>query len=263
MADCVSGNETAFNEVVEAYDKMRPAYVKALYQDLFAYRTITEQSKVLEIGIGTGKATRPILETGCELTAVELSDKMAKCSAQKFAHFPKFSVKNVAFQDFEAPDASYDLIYAATAFHWLPEKMGYSKVFRLLRPGGVFARFANHPYPKDEAHEVLYEEIQKLYAEYLSRNMPPEEYTEQDAKAVAGIGKAYGFVDIQYHLYQRVRTFTGPEYTSLLGTYSDHIVLPQNWREVFYRQIEAVVEQYGGVVTVHDTIDLQLYRKPG
>ena len=55
-----------------------------------------------------------------------------------------------------------DLIYSASTFHWIPEKIGYEKVFEMLRSGGVFARFANHPY-KDKGREDIHEALQKLY----------------------------------------------------------------------------------------------------
>ena len=44
-----------------------------------------------------------------------------------------------------------DLVYSASAFHWIPEEIGYSKVYEMLKPGGAFARFA---------------EIDRLYARY-------------------------------------------------------------------------------------------------
>lgn len=56
---------------------------------------------------------------------------------------------------------SSDLVYSATAFHWIPEEIGYSKVFSILKSGGVFARFANHPF-KDKENPELSHEIDKL-----------------------------------------------------------------------------------------------------
>lgn len=85
------------------------------------------------------------------------------------------------FEDYECENGSCDLIYSASAFHWIPEEIGYSKVFDMLRSGGVFARFANHPY-KDKGREELWQEIQKLYAIYMPGVPAPNEYTEEDAK---------------------------------------------------------------------------------
>lgn len=142
----IKGLETTFNSVYAKYDRWRPAYVKELYDDIFDVKEITPSSNVLEVGIGTGQATLPILETGCSLTAIELGDKLAEFSKYKFKNYEKFNVENLAFQDFKCTPNSFDLIFSASAFHWIPEDIGYTKVFDMLKSGGVFARFANRPY---------------------------------------------------------------------------------------------------------------------
>ena len=73
----IKGLEWTFNTVTAENDKWSPTYIPDLYEDIFAYKQINQASNVLEIGIGTGQATVPILETGCTLTAVELGDKLA------------------------------------------------------------------------------------------------------------------------------------------------------------------------------------------
>mgnify|MGYP003298727741 CR=1 FL=1 len=87
MANIKSGNERTFNEVVETYDKMRPTYVDELYKDIFDFIKINQDSQVLEVGIGTGQATGPILNTGCSITAIELGDKLAAYVERKFKEY--------------------------------------------------------------------------------------------------------------------------------------------------------------------------------
>lgn len=70
------------------YDKSRPDYPKELFEDIFEYVNLQENSNVLEIGIGTGHATLPFLNKGCNVSAVELGDKLARYCAQKFGFFP-------------------------------------------------------------------------------------------------------------------------------------------------------------------------------
>ena len=65
----IKGLEWTFNSVAEKYEKMRPGYVSELYEDIFKYIPIDRSSNVVEIGIGGGQATLPILKTGCKLTA--------------------------------------------------------------------------------------------------------------------------------------------------------------------------------------------------
>lgn len=255
------GLETTFNSVYTQYDKWRPTYVKDLYDDIFHGIEINEASNALEVGIGTGQATLPILETGCSLTAIELGDQLAGFSKNKYKTYEKFDVKNLAFQDFKCPPNSFDLIYSATAFHWIPEEIGYPKVFEMLKSGGVFARFANHP-NKDRERTDLHKTFEDIYARYMPDSLRGAEYSEEDAKNIADIAHKYGFVDISYKLYYRTRNFTADEYVLLLGTYSDHISMEETKRMSFFHDIKEAINDNGGIITIYDTIDLQLARKP-
>ena len=254
------GLETTFNTVYTEYDRWRPNYVKEMYDDIFRAKTINESSKVLEVGIGTGQATLPILKKGCRLIAIELGEQLAEFSRNKFKGYEKFTVENLAFQDFKCAPNSFDLIFSATAFHWIPEEIGYTKVFDMLKSGGVFARFANHPY-KDKKRNNISSALKDIYAKYMPNSLDKGEYTEQNAKNIADIAYKYGFVDMSHKLYHRTRNFTAHEYTLLLGTYSDHISIEETTRIRFFQEIKDAINDNGGIITIYDTIDLQLARK--
>lgn len=96
----------------------------------------------------------------------------------------------------------------------------------------------------------------------MPKALAPHEYSEQDASARADLAEKYGFTDISYKLYHRTRTFTSKEYIELLGTYSDHIAIEEKTRSRFFYEIESVINTFGGRITIYDTIDLQLARKP-
>ena len=93
MKQSFSGKAASFNGAAETYDKMRPGYVPALYQEIFTYLPLSAESRVLEVGTGTGQATRPILETGCTLIAVEPGDKLAQTAGENSVHTPIFRWK--------------------------------------------------------------------------------------------------------------------------------------------------------------------------
>lgn len=254
-----------FDTVVDTYEKLRPGYVDELYQTIFDYTPINNKSHVVEIGIGGGQATLPFLKTGCELTAVDYGENFCELCCEKFKEYPNFSAVSGKFEDIKFDDNEYDLIYSASAFHWIPEELGYKKVYDMLKSGGVFARFANHPY-RDKCNPALSKEIDQIYAEYYYRyhNKKPEtpvEYSETQAQNRALIAEKYGFTDIQYKLFYRTRTFTAKEYKMLLGTYSDHIAIEENMRNKFFAKIEDAINRLGGEITIYDTIDLQLARK--
>lgn len=261
----LKGLEWTFDTVASTYEKLRPGYVAELYQAIFNYITIDENSNVVEVGSGGGQATAPMLMTGCRLTAVEYGEQFSELLKDKFKEYQKFSVITGKFEDTEFQENAFDLVFSASAFHWVPEKIGYEKVFSMLKRGGVFARFANHPY-RDKGNPALSEEIDEIYDEYYNKfhNKKREvltEYTEAQAKDRAMIANKYGFTDIQYALFHRERVFSAKEYVELLGTYSDHIAIEETIRIKFFSKIEEAINKYGGTITVYDTIDLQLARK--
>ncbi|MBQ8763784.1 MAG: class I SAM-dependent methyltransferase [Clostridia bacterium] len=253
-----------FDTVADTYEKLRPGYVDELYQTIFDYAPINNTSRVVEIGIGGGQATLPFLETGCNLIAVDYGKNFCELCREKFKGYPNFSAVSGKFEDVEL-NGEYDLIYSASAFHWIPEEIGYKKVFDMLKNGGVFARFANHPY-RDKDKPTLSEEMDRIYAEYYykyhnKKQEPLVEYSETQAWNRALIAEKYGFTDTQYKLFYRTRTFSAKEYIMLLGTYSDHIVIEEKIRNEFFSKIEDAINRHGGEITIYDTIDLQLARK--
>lgn len=255
------GREWTFDTVADTYEKMRPEYPAELYDDIFKLIAIDESCNAIEVGIGGGQATLPILKTGCKVTAVEYGKNLTELCRRRFKEYPNFSAVNIKFEDYNCEKGSCNLIYSASAFHWIPEEIGYPKVFAMLRSGGVFARFANHPF-KDKGREDLWNAIQKLYAVYKPGAAAPSEYADGDAKKRADIANKYGFTDISYKLYYRTRSFSSKEYAELLNTYSDHTALADSIKNEFFSKITDTIENYGGQITIYDTIDLQIARKP-
>ncbi len=256
----IEGLSWTFNTVAEEYDRLAPKYPAALYADLFDYKPVGKESRALEIGIATGQATAPVLATGCELIAVELGDKLAAIARENYKEYPRFTVVNARFEEYPEEREAFDLVYSAGAFHWIEQDYGYRKVFSMLKPGGAFARFAKHPYYCRE-QEAMNDDIQKVYAKYMSYSSMSPEYTEAQAKARAELALQYGFRDAAYRLYTVERTYGAEEYCKLIATYSDHIILPEASKPGFYTGIRSAIEKHGGSITLRDTIDLNMARK--
>ena len=105
-----------FDEDAELYDRARPDYPPALFADLVTLTGIGADSSVIEIGAGTGQATRGLLATGASVTAVEIGANMAN---RLQANLPMVTVVNAAFEDW-SPPRPVDLITSFTAWHWDP-----------------------------------------------------------------------------------------------------------------------------------------------
>ncbi len=251
-----------FDTVAPLYERLRPGYVDELYQRIFNFAPINESSNVLEIGIGCGQATFPILCTGCKLTAIEYGERLSKLCKEKFKEYKNFSIITGKFEEIDLSKNTYDLVFSASAFHWIPEDLGYPKVYSLLKNGGVFAQFANHPYPYGE-NPALAKEMDKIYEIYYypfwgEKKETLKKYNEEQARLKTAVAEKYGFENNRYYLFYRTRTFSAKEYIMLLGTYSNHIAIDEPIRTKFFSEIENSIYRHGGKITVHDTIDLQL-----
>lgn len=249
-----------FNEDASNYDKMRPTYVQELFHDVIGFTSLNSGKEALEIGIGTGQATLPLLETGCRITAIELGEALAQFSKKKFAHFPHFQVINMDFESAALDDDRYDLIYSATAFHWIPQEIGFTKVYRLLKRGGGLALFWNRPFPAQE--DDLHHAMQKLYGKYRPSDPKLVPHNEERCLEMVDTMRRYGFVDVNYKLYHQTRAFDAQSYVSLLNTYSDHRAVEEEKRKRFEQEMIETINDYGGQVKLYDTIDLYLARKP-
>jgi ubiquinone/menaquinone biosynthesis C-methylase UbiE len=264
-------NRVHFDEIVEEYDKIRSEYPAELFKDIISYSGTGTNKKALEIGAGTGKATKPFLDAGYNVTAVELSENMARFLQKKFNEYDKFNVIKADFESVSPEDNSYDLIYSATAFHWVNPRLGCPKAFRLLKNGGVFALFRYNMIPP--VNEVLFDEIQNVYEKhyysFYTSNKRPVRISRDDswkpAELLHRFGfeslEDYGFGDIAMKLYDAVRIYSTDDFISLRDTMSDHRALPEANRTALYAGFREVLKKYGGQYKEEYIFQLYMGRK--
>ena len=126
-----------FDTIPEQFDKYRPRYSAELFTDLIEYAEIGPGKSVLELGPGTGQATDPILNTGCDYNAIELGEHLFEMMNRKYGQYPNFSIVNDDFITYDFENQKFDLIYSAATIQWIPEDVAFAKTFELLKPGGT------------------------------------------------------------------------------------------------------------------------------
>ena len=245
-----------FDTIPEQFDRFRPRYSPELFEYLIGYAEIGPRKKVLEIGPGTGQATDPILETGCEYHAIELGEHLCAKMREKYDCFPNFHIVNGDFITYDFGRQRFDLIYSAAAIQWIPEEIAFSKTFGILKPGGVLAMMLTKSDYRTP-NEKLYAEIQSVYDRYFRPDIP---YTH------GGFGYEnapdYGYADLGRYEFRGRREMDTDEYISFCGTHCDHMVIPEPYRTLFFDGLRNAVEKNGGKVVFEDTYVLYLTRKP-
>ncbi|MBQ6990108.1 MAG: methyltransferase domain-containing protein [Clostridia bacterium] len=245
-----------FDTIPEQFDRYRPRYSRELFDDLIAYAGVGPGKAVLELGPGTGQATDPILETGCDYHAIELGEHLAAKLREKYGNRNNFTLIQDDFITHDFGEKRFDLIYSAATIQWIPEEIAFSKTFSLLKPGGVLAMMLTRGDYKSP-NETLYEKIQQVYTAHFK---PETSYTH----GAFGYANAtdYGYVDFERREFYGKREMNADEYVAFCGTHCDHLVIPEPDKTLFFDGLRKVVQENGDRVVFWDTYVLYLTRKP-
>ena len=123
---------SSFGAAADSYQRGRPEYPQSVVEWLVPRRA----KSVLDLGAGTGKLTRPLVEAGLTVTAVEPSRGMRE---QLAAAVPRAAVLAGAAERIPLPDASVDAVVVAHAWHWFDPALAVPEVARVLTPGGTLS----------------------------------------------------------------------------------------------------------------------------
>lgn len=242
-----------FDTVAEQYDRARPRYPDELVDDLVREAGLSPGSRVLEVACGTGQLTRALVERGLHVTCVEMGSNMAAVARRQV---PEARIVESSFEAWE-PDGTYDAVCCATAWHWLDAAAATEKAHRVLRDGGHLAVVGtHHVVPADG--DSFFHDIQRAYeaiGEGAGALPTVDDIRHDDAVAI----RATGLFDVADHLHLRVIEYDAESYIDVLGTYSGHLAMSDDDRQVIF---DAVREIAGDrLIRKHHLFCLHLARK--
>jgi SAM-dependent methyltransferase len=256
--------KVTFDTVADRYHHARPAYPDELYDTLIALAQLKPGARLLEVGCGTGKATLPLAERGFSITCVEPGPQLADTAARNLAGFGNVRLVPRAFEDWRPDDDEpFDLVFAATAWHWIDPAVGYKLAWQSLRPGGHLALWgAMHVFPAEG--DPFFRELQEVYDE-IDEGMPPGTWyyapgeLPGDRAAIEGSG-LFSVTDVR-HFDWEIR-YTADEYIALLGTFSSHIDMGGWQRDRLFSEIRRrLAARPDGMVRRHWGSVLEIARR--
>lgn len=136
----IAAAASAFGPAAADYELARPSYPPEALDVVVRELGVGPGARVLDLAAGTGKLTRLLAATGAAVTAVEPVPGMR---ARIEATSPDVTAVDGTAEDIPFPDASFDVVTVAQAFHWFEPAPALAEIARVLRPGGGLALIWN------------------------------------------------------------------------------------------------------------------------
>ena len=229
---------TTFGEDPERYDRARPTYPAALIDELVSAGV----HRVLDVGCGTGIASRLFAERGCDVLGVEQDERMAAVAERH-----GLSVDVATFEEWDPGGRRFDLVVSGQAWHWVDPKIGPQKAADVLRPGGRLGVFWNLGVHEPAAKAVLEAAYDSVVAElkqsYAMGTLLADDTAEQ--RAIEASGR---FDPVDVTVFHWERRYTRDQWLDQLPTHSDHRMLPDDRRAALLDAVGSAIDALGGSI---------------
>jgi SAM-dependent methyltransferase len=247
----------AFEQVPEQYDRARPRYPTAVFDDLVGLARLRTGARLLEIGCGTGRATSALAERGLAITCVELGGRLAAVARRTLARFDRVEVITADFETWQPGRPAFDAVVAFGAFHWIRPELRYAKAADLLRNRGKLAFVSTaHVLPPDGDRFFL--DVQADYEAVVPHDpaatggafySPPWRLPDPDALAAhsdavvrAELEASGRFRVLGARRYLWDVVYGADDYLAVLDTYSHHRAFDDDARARLYDRIGRRIE---------------------
>ena len=206
---------------------------------------------MLDVGCGTGIASRQMADRGAHVLGVDLNPGMAAV-AQRHGIPTEVS----SFETWDPARRSFDRVTCGQAWHWLDPVMSAKKTASLLRSGGRVCLFWSiGQYPdalahalQDEYDRVLPPGTPSMVIGYAANRVsePVADYAP-----VADALRACEHLDEPLTtLFPWTRRLSADEWVDELHSHSDHAALDPELRQRLFSGIRQTIDRLGGAFTM-------------
>lgn len=155
-------NTQRFSGLADVYTAGRPAYADAFIESLYQKYGFLKDSVIADIGSGTGKFAKQLLDKGSFVYCVEPNEDMRNTAIAELGRYEKFQSINGSAADTGLKEKSVDYITTAQAFHWFDPALFRAECRRILKENGKVILIWNQ---RDMSSEIN-QRCTEIYAKY-------------------------------------------------------------------------------------------------
>ena len=130
----------AFGRTAREYELGRPEWPEELLDRVVADLELGREAEVLDLGAGTGKLTRALVQRFARVVAVEPDDAMREVLEELV---PAADSRAGSAEAIPLGDGEVDAVFCAEAFHWFASAETVAEIARVLRPRGALVLLFN------------------------------------------------------------------------------------------------------------------------
>jgi ubiquinone/menaquinone biosynthesis C-methylase UbiE len=247
-------NRSVFGRISGEYEKFREGYPKQIFVDVVSFANISAKSEVLEVGCGSGKATLPFAKLGCHITGLDINPELIAMASSKTSQFKNVEYINSSFETADLATGSFDMVFAAQAWHWVEPNIGYDKVSKLLKENGMFTVF----WKSQDRESKLRRDLQTLYIKYCPNY---SDYTHDGSLIIKRVSETGSFEEPLKKEYNTNKEFTKAEFLGLVATYSWVAILEEATRQLLFTDISKLIKDIEEPIVMPYTYVLLMFRK--
>jgi SAM-dependent methyltransferase len=255
----VATRARSFDAWAVEYDRYRPTYPAALFDEIACRLELPAVPRVADIGAGTGLATLAMARRGWETIAVEPGAPMlAVLHERAAAEELEVATVEASAEATSLPDASIDLSTAAQAFHWFDHVRAVREMARIVRPGGGIALFWN---ARDAERSPFLWEYSRVLDEHGGHGEGARPGRHPDTSR--WIADAGGFAPSEFFQVRHSVSMTSDEFLGLVFTASYVRMQAAARQGRIRRAVEDLLARHApaGVVEVPYVVDCEIARR--
>lgn len=234
-----------YDKMAEEYDRSRPSYPDDVIDEILG--DSADALSVLDVGSGTGIASRQMKKRGAHVLGLDMSIGMSAVAERH-----GISTEVAPFETWDPAGRKFDRVTCAQAWHWMDPFSSAVKAASMIRPGGRLCLFWSAGFHSDELADALGAAYQRAlppgspkmtigYAVNRSSDLPV------DFSVVTGSPRAFQHMaEEPTKAFPWSATYTRDQWLDELHTHTDHVALPADVRQNLFDEIGSTIDRFGG-----------------